>query len=709
MILLRILRLNNFLSHENTEIIFKENEKLLIDGTSGAGKSSIFDAIIWCLYGHGRADNRNLIRRGVNKGYIYLQLQKDNELVDIKRTITNNGKHTLEVNICKSGEKMVAHPLTNLRDLQNWIDTELIGASYTLFINSVAYIQDNENTFVSQPATKRKELLLEIIKADNYDKYYEQARKRLAELTIDKNRLIGQLTELESRRGQLKASLYNKQDLESSVIEYKDKQDEVSRKREELETRRAQNITTLNQIKHYEDRIKQIKNEIIGLEKDIHIKRERINKKYEYQKIIDDGREIPELLNGYKTTLRKQRELFITYNEQDEIRQKLLEKKPLFIDLTTEIEETAKQIEILRKRPICPSGDACPYQNQVNVSIESGEKKIVELVTRNSENVAKLAVWKKEFEALPVPGDKKTLLNEMQENEITINRLESEIRKIEMAKQEIESINTVEQELPIIETKINTLNKEIEDINEAKEKLEEECKAETLNKWTMELARCHELEQEFTQKIAEVLSMLKKIEQDLAEIESIDKRIIDIHGNKLATIDLHIKRVAAVKEAFGSNGIKTMVIDYLIPRLEDRINKILSELSDFRIRLDTQRKTADGEGIVEGLFIILFNEMNEEIPFENLSGGEKMKVSVAISEALATLQKCNFRLFDEFATALDSNSLEGFMSSIIHLQKQYPQMLMISHIQEIKDLFEEQGKIIKKNGISTIESVDKNS
>jgi DNA repair exonuclease SbcCD ATPase subunit len=88
--------------------------------------------------------------------------------------------------------------------------------------------------------------------------------------------------------------------------------------------------------------------------------------------------------------------------------------------------------------------------------------------------------------------------------------------------------------------------------------------------------------------------------------------------------------------------------------------------------------------------------------FDNLSGGERVKVSVAITEALGSLQKCGFRLCDEFVTALDQNSLEGFMDSVEHLQKNYPQLLMISHIQEIKDLFEKTLTIKKHNGISII-------
>lgn len=702
MILLKSLQLHNFLSHENTEIVFEQNGKLLIDGSSGAGKSSIFDAILWCLYGQGRTENRSLVRKGTKKGFVCLKLQKDNEVVSITRTITESGKHTLEVNTCESDGKMKVHPLTGIRDLQNWIDTELIGASYLLFVNSVAYVQDNANTFVGQPASKRKELLLEIVKAGDYDKYYEQARGTLSALAVDKNRLIGQLTELESRRVQIESSLNDRVSLESNIKEYEIRRDNASAKREELETQRAQNLALLNEIQRYDEQIRKLKSNISELERDIFAKGARINQKYENQVIIDSGRETPALLDAYKVTLQGQRDLFITYTDQDEIRQKMKDKKPSFEDLTQEIRSAAEQTEMFRKRPVCPSGDNCPYQKQVNSSIEYGEKRIVELSTRNSESAARLATWQKEFDTLPAPGDKRALLKAIRENEDAINQLESKLRKIEMAKQDTELIAAMERELPVVETKLAGLRKELEETLVTKASIEEKCTAEVIEKWTAELTKYRGLEQEFTQKVSDALSMLKKLDQDLAEIESLKERVVDIHKNKLTAVDSRIEKVAAVKEAFGSNGIKTMVIDYLLPKLEDRINDVLGKLSDFRVRLDTQKKTADGEGIIEGLFITILNETNEEMPYEAYSGGEKLKISVAISESLATLQKVNFRLFDETFIGLDENSTEAFARILYGLQQRFSQVLCISHIQAIKDLFDKSLVVSKNKNISTI-------
>jgi exonuclease SbcC len=290
----------------------------------------------------------------------------------------------------------------------------------------------------------------------------------------------------------------------------------------------------------------------------------------------------------------------------------------------------------------------------------------------------------------------------MRENEDAINQLESKLRKIEMAKQDTELIAAIEHELPVVEAKLAGIKKELEETMVTKASVEEKSTTGVIEKLTAELAKYRGLEQEFTQKISDSLSMLKKIDQDLAEIESIKERIVDIHDNKLTAVDSHIEKVAAVKEAFGSNGIKTMVIDYLLPKLEDRINDVLGKLSDFRVRLDTQKKTADGEGIIEGLFITILNETNEEMPYEAYSGGEKLKISVAISESLATLQKVNFRLFDETFIGLDENSTEAFARILYGLQQRFSQVLCISHIQAIKDLFDKSLVVSKNKNISTI-------
>ena len=164
MILLNELKIKDFISHSDTNLIFKDNQKLLISGISGSGKSSICEAVLFCLYGNGRADNRNLVRKGCKQAIVSLKLIDGNIITIITREVTSMGKNSLSItqNMGTNGQ-FVAIPRTGLKDLQNWVTDTFLKASEKLFINSIAYLQDNQNSFVKATASERKDLLLEII------------------------------------------------------------------------------------------------------------------------------------------------------------------------------------------------------------------------------------------------------------------------------------------------------------------------------------------------------------------------------------------------------------------------------------------------------------------------------------------------------------------------------------------------------------------
>jgi len=62
------LRLRNFLSYGDTlqELDFDSFQLAVLMGENGAGKSSLIEAIPFCIWGKGREDNAALLRTGAS-------------------------------------------------------------------------------------------------------------------------------------------------------------------------------------------------------------------------------------------------------------------------------------------------------------------------------------------------------------------------------------------------------------------------------------------------------------------------------------------------------------------------------------------------------------------------------------------------------------------------------------------------------------------
>lgn len=705
MILLKKIKLIDFLSHKDTEISFDKTEKILINGSSGAGKSSIFDAVIWCLYNVGRSDNRSLIRRGAKKAVVCLELLRQNEqshvedMVVITRSTTPAGKHTLEVAIQRDNGTRIAHPLTGVKELQAWINKDLIGASYLLFINSVAYVQGNSESFVSQTAPKRKELLLEIVKAEDYDIYYEKARTTLSTLDSGKSNLEGQITALNAQIEALKGHIGDKDVLNKELNECSNKLEKLKSDRDELDVKRASLTGMVQSAILLDETIISTAKERNAIQLKLEVNKGKISKK---QELLDSLKDIPELETKIEILKEEGNSLRTTLSRaavEEAKRNEFNAKKPLVTDRNKEITRYKEQIETYHKREVCPAGDKCPYHSKVLKSIEFDTNKISELLALEEGELLALDQWTFEEKKLPESIDIKKLVTEINSTDGDLTHNQSKLTALKFSELHLQTINEIEIEIPILEEEfgrkviyVNELIKKKEDI---------ELSVKELGVINNLLSELYYIEQGIINKKIGINSLLKGIERDEKEISLTIEKTLELN-KELINIQDKIQKVELVKNAFSSKGIKTLVIDYLLPKLEDRINEVLSKLSDFRIRLDTQKKSADEENTIEGLWVTIINELGEEMPYEAYSGGEKVKISVSISEALATLQKVSFRLFDETITAFDPNSLESFTEVLETLLTAFPQTLMISHIQEIKDLFDKKIEVGKLNGKSYV-------
>ncbi|HET7034452.1 MAG TPA: SMC family ATPase [Thermomicrobiaceae bacterium] len=154
--------------------------------------------------------------------------------------------------------------------------------------------------------------------------------------------------------------------------------------------------------------------------------------------------------------------------------------------------------------------------------------------------------------------------------------------------------------------------------------------------------------------------------------------------------------------AFGKRGIQAMVIENIVPELQDEANAILDKMpgNSMRIEFQTQRQALTGDNTIETLDIIIGDEAGRR-PYELYSGGEAFRVNFAIRVALSTLlaRRAGARLqtlvIDEGFGTQDSRGRDGLIEAIHAIEQDFAMILVITHIAELKDLFPTRIDVVK--------------
>jgi exonuclease SbcC len=163
--------------------------------------------------------------------------------------------------------------------------------------------------------------------------------------------------------------------------------------------------------------------------------------------------------------------------------------------------------------------------------------------------------------------------------------------------------------------------------------------------------------------------------------------------------------------AFGKKGVPAMIIEAAIPEIEDEANALLTKITSGRmhVRFDTQRETVKGD-TVETLEIKIADELGTR-PYENYSGGEQFRVNFAIRIALSKLlarragAQLQTLVIDEGFGALDSTGRDKLVEAINAVQDDFQRILVITHLDELKDAFPVCIEVTKTGNGSQIEVV----
>ena len=152
-------------------------------------------------------------------------------------------------------------------------------------------------------------------------------------------------------------------------------------------------------------------------------------------------------------------------------------------------------------------------------------------------------------------------------------------------------------------------------------------------------------------------------------------------------------------QASSKKGIPVQIIHTLLPKINIEITKILQGVVGFTVALE-----ADLESNSMDIYI---DYGDSKRIIELASGMEKMMASLAIRVALinvSTLPKTNMLIIDEGFGSLDETNLESCSKLLVSFKKWFRNIIIISHIDAIKDIVDNSIEILKKGVDSHVHS-----
>ena len=162
-------------------------------------------------------------------------------------------------------------------------------------------------------------------------------------------------------------------------------------------------------------------------------------------------------------------------------------------------------------------------------------------------------------------------------------------------------------------------------------------------------------------------------------------------------------------KAFGKGGIQAWLIETAFPEIQDEANRLLARMTDNRmhIKLEAQHDTKKGD-VIETLDINIADELGTR-PYEMFSGGEAFRIDFAIRIALSKLlarragAPMPTLIIDEGFGTQDSTGLEKLKEAITSIQDDFDKILVITHVEELRDAFPTRIDVIKTAEGSTLE------
>jgi DNA repair exonuclease SbcCD ATPase subunit len=669
---------NMFSYGEKNKIDFTKLGGLMgLFAPNATGKSSLFDAISFCLYDKSSRAYKaqNILNNRKSDFVCHLHFQIDGLDYHIERTAKtiNKGKNVkVDVQFWRQdGDDRTSLNGTERRDT-NQIIEQYVG-KYEDFVLTALSLQGNNALFIDKSQSERKDLLAQFMGLNVFDKLYETATEDIKEVSV----LIKNFKKTDFTT-----------ELADKATELKDKKGELKEFEKEL-GRLNTDSTDLN-------------NRIVGLSAELTPMDGNLDLDSLTKQEGTIGRDILHILAEKKAKL----ELIESQtNILNELSQSIEDKK--LFNQTIDIEAAYSNYQREQKALT----EATKTYDIAKLHVSSAEETISHLdnhkydpnckfccdntFVKDAMRVKELLPQLKEIlrEALvDCTGIQQTLdtMEGVEEQYNVWNDLKVKYSKAivikEKSEAELEGMSTKEQ---LLEHQLESVKVNIQKYHDNEATIKKNAQ---INEVILGLKRTK----------GEIDDEIKKVTKDIASvngsISSISSFIEGIKGkmNDVKELEEKNRLYTYYLDAVKRDGIPYELISKALPVIENEVNNILSQVVDFGVVMDVDGKSINAKIVYD----------DQEWPLEMCSGMEKFVSGLAIRVALinvCNLPRPNFLVIDEGFGTLDSDNLSSLFMMMQYLKTQFDFIWVISHLEQMRDIVDGLIEIKKENGFSKID------
>ena len=214
----RHLRIAGFLSYRDpVELDFNHFELACISGNNGAGKSSLLDAITWSLFGEARGKSSDVINLGqdVKAAEVVFTFAHEQNTYRVQRTLPRGKNTVLEFQVQNhEGWRPLTEKTT--RDTQARIE-QILRLDYETFVNASFFLQGKADEFTQQNATKRKEVLSNILGLEVWEEYKNRTAERRKAIEQEADEIEGRISEINAELAEEETRKHRLEELQGSL------------------------------------------------------------------------------------------------------------------------------------------------------------------------------------------------------------------------------------------------------------------------------------------------------------------------------------------------------------------------------------------------------------------------------------------------------------------------------------------------------------